>query len=316
MVNLGVLFPGQGSQYVGMGKLAYENSELVRKIYEHADAILNFPLSKISFEGPEEKLIQTDISQPAIFVMSLALFYLIKEKNPKWKPLVGGGLSLGEWTALTAARSISFEDALKLVQLRGRYMQEACQQQTGAMHSVLGMTLETLEKLLIEYSYEMVSIANINSSNQVVISGDKTQIESFSTILKEKGAKKIIPLKVAGAFHSKLMESAKQKLALHLDSIEFHEMEFPIVSNYLGRFYESKLEIKEALLNQITGSVQWVKDMELMAGKGVLEYLEIGPNKVLKGLAKNIIPNAVIFNIETEEQIKDIFEKNQERGVL
>lgn len=303
-VQKGIIFPGQGAQFVGMGQEIYDQSSKAREIFDIADSVLKISLSKYCFEGPLEELTKTDISQPAIFTMSYAVYASIQEKYPEFEPIVLGGLSLGEWTALVAAGCIDFIEALKLVYLRGYYMQKACNDYEGAMASVLGLELNQVKDILSNETE--VQIANINSPKQIVISGLKPAVAFVSQKLKDCGAKRVIPLSVAGAFHSQYMQKARENLSKDLNAINFKNPKIPVTSNFTGHFYQNSSEIKQNLLNQITGSVQWVQNMELMSQHAINGFFEIGPNKVLKGLAKAINPDILVNSISNFTEIEQI----------
>jgi len=244
--------------------------------------------------------------------MSVALFMTLKEKVNDFKPSVMGGLSLGEWTALSMAGCLDWKEALHLVQLRGLYMQEACEEKPGAMSSILGLSAAQIQQVLNESELKNVSIANFNSPKQTVISGESKEIEICNGLLKSAGAKKVIPLKVAGAFHSNCMASAKEKLAPELSQTDFREPEMPVASNFFGRLYQSKDEIINGLLSQITGPVQWTGNMETMISNSPGGFFEVGPGKVLKGLAKSIRKEVLVETISTDEDLEKILEKYSE----
>ncbi len=288
-----VIFSGQGAQSVGMGKDLVDSFPACKALYETADKTLGYSLSEICFEGPAEELTKSNHAQPAIFVTSIACFTALKESCPDLDIMGTAGLSLGEWSALHAAGVLSFEDTLRILEARGRFMQDACEEKDSTMLSIIGLALPILEEICEKSG---VTIANLNSPAQTVLSGERANIETATALAKEAGAKRALPLKVAGAFHSPLMQSAATRLAEVLDSVEFKPATMPIVANVTGLPHNADT-IKEAMIKQVTGSVRWQASIEWFQTQGVTEYIECGPGKVLTGLIKRIDSSATLHNI-------------------
>ncbi len=294
MVKQAFLFAGQGAQFVGMGKDLYEKFPVCKEVYDKADEILGFSISKLSFEGPEDELTKTKISQPAIFTMSAAIMALIKSEFPDLKPSYVCGLSLGEYNALVAANVLSFEDGLRLVQKRGALMDEAASKHSGAMASIIRLDLEVLKCVVEEAGCE---IANLNSREQTVISGTAESVEKACELAKEKGAKRAIPLKVSGAFHSRLMKEAGEGLSETLESFTLSAPEIDFYANVTAEKETDPLVIKELLGQQVSQPVRWFETIEALQNEGVSQAIEIGPGTVLKGLARKIDPELVVENL-------------------
>ncbi|NQT91710.1 MAG: ACP S-malonyltransferase [Lentisphaerae bacterium] len=295
MAERALMFSGQGAQFVGMGKDLADAYPECRALYERADDVLGFSLSAICFDGPEEELTKSSYCQPAIFVTSLACRAALAACRSDVTFLATGGLSLGEWTALHAAGALSYEDTLRVLESRGRFMQEACEATRGGMVSVMGLPLETLEEIC---SASGVTIANLNSAEQVVLSGEKGAIEKAEALAKEAGARRTVLLNVAGAFHSPLMASAAEQLAGVLESVEIVEPATPVVANVTGEPHGTPEEIRRAMLAQVTSPVRWLSCVEWLRGRGVSTYVECGPGKVLSGLVKRIDRGASLHNIQ------------------
>ncbi|MCF7886377.1 MAG: ACP S-malonyltransferase [Candidatus Marinimicrobia bacterium] len=281
------VFPGQASQYVGMGEGLYKNSKQAKKIYDQAEDIFDsFSIKETSFKGPLKKLTETEVTQPAIFINSFALFNEIKDKC---QPEAVAGHSLGEYTALVAAEAMDFETGLKLVKIRSEQMQKATENSSGTMAAIIGLEYEEVKEILKEMeSYGSCVIANYNSHKQIVISGETPAVQEAMLKMKDKGARRAIELSVGGAFHSPLMESARAELKKALDEIDFKEPLYPIYSNVSGEPTTNPDEIRENLNQQLTSSVLWVDTIENMIANDISEFLEIGPGKVLQGLIRRI----------------------------
>ncbi len=278
------VFPGQGAQFVGMGKDLYDNSESAKVLFEKANGILGFRITDLMFEGTDEELRQTKVTQPAIFLHSVILAH---ELGEKFKPNMVAGHSLGEFSALVANKTLSFEDGLKLVYQRALAMQEACEAEPSTMAAIIGLGDEVVEQVCGAID-DVVVAANYNCPGQLVISGSFKGIELACEKLKEAGAKRALPLKVGGAFHSPLMEPARVKLAEAIESTSFAEGICPIYQNVSGEKVTDPNTIKENLVKQLTGAVRWTQIMQNMVADGLTSVTEVGPGAVLQGLFKKI----------------------------
>jgi [acyl-carrier-protein] S-malonyltransferase len=296
-MTIAYLFPGQGSQAVGMGRDLYDKSPEARALFDAADKALGFSISQIAFEGPEEALRLTQHTQPALLVVSTAACRLLGRD-----PAVAAGHSLGEYSALVAAGVLRFEDAVVLVHKRGRYMQEAVPVGAGAMAAVLGVPGEEIERRLAEVRSGVVEIANWNSDDQIVISGDKAAVEEALAVIK---APRSVMLPVSAPFHSRLMKPAEERLAADLDATPFADPRFPIITNVDARLIRTGAEARDALKRQVSRSVLWTRSMAVMKDLGIEACVECGPGKVLAGLVKRIArgwPKApAIHNVENFE---------------
>lgn len=294
MNNTAILFPGQGAQAVGMGKDLADQLPLCRGLFDRAGEVLGFDLAQICFEGPEEELTRSHHAQPAIFAVSMAAYEALKAQRPELAPAAYAGLSSGEWAALHAAGVVSFEDALRVLEARGRFMQSACEQTRGGMMSVIGLEVSRVQEIAEQAG---VQVANLNSPEQTVLSGTVEGIEKAEPLAKAAGAKRAIRLNVSGAFHSRLMEPAAAKLDAFLADIAMNEPAVPVVSNVTGAPFTSVSEIRELMVKQVTHSVRWVDDIRWIGAQGIQQYVECGPGKVLAGLLKRIDKEATIHNI-------------------
>lgn len=280
------VFPGQGAQYVGMGKDMYDRFEEAKSLFEKASEILGFRITDLMFEGTEEDLRQTRVTQPAIFLHSVILAKMLGEE---FTPDMVAGHSLGEFSALVAAGAISFDDGLKLVYARAMAMQKACEAEPSTMAAILGLADEVVEKICSEID-DVVVPANYNSPGQLVISGSVKGIEIACEKLKEAGAKRALPLKVGGAFHSPLMEPARIQLAEAINSTPFSEPVCPVYQNVDANPHTDPEEIKANLILQLTAPVRWTQIMQNMHADGMAELTEVGPGTVLQGLVKKVAP--------------------------
>ena len=301
MKKIGLLFPGQGAQTVGMGCDLYESYAPARHVFDHANDQLGYSLTALCFKGPESDLTQTLHAQVAIFVTSLATLAALRSIFPKFKPHLACGLSLGEFTSLVALESISFEEGLNLVRRRAQLMEEACQKQPGTMASLLGFSEARCNELCRETGVEL---ANLNSPEQMVISGPVAKVEKACQVAKAKGAKRVIPLKVSGAFHSSLMEHARAGLEAALAHTEIKAPLGLFIPNVTGTPVSNPDQIKLLLAKQLICPVQWIKTMTTVSESGVTECLEIGPGRVLKGLAKKNNPNLNVTSIATQTELE------------
>ncbi len=301
-----VVFPGQGSQKIGMAKEFFDKFEIVKKIFKNADNILGFPISKIILDGPEDELNLTENTQPAIFLTSYSIFDVAKKEfgiNFDKAQYIAGH-SLGEYSALCCFGALSFEDTLKILKKRGRSMQEAIPANEGSMLAVLGSKLEVIEDLIKDNAHDCF-IANNNSPQQVVVSGLKKNIDLFSEDLNKSKIKNI-KLNVSAPFHCKLMKKATENLKHEITNLNFKEIKNPIISNFSANPSISGLEIKNLLVSQIEGRVKWVESVQFMINKGTKNFIEIGPGKVLSGLIKRIDKKININSINNESDIKKL----------
>lgn len=296
--NMAFLFPGQGSQCVGMGK-DFSDS----KYFEKANFILGFDLKEICLFGPEEKLTETTITQPAIFTISAILCQKLKDEG--LRPALLAGHSLGEYSAFFAAGAIDFEDAVKLVHLRGKYMQQAVPMGSGAMAAVSGLNSDIITDLC---KTEMCDVANFNSPEQTVISGKKENIANAADLCKSAGAVIITYLKVSAPFHSRLMQPAADKLKIEINNITFNDALIPVIANVGAKIITDKNKIKKLLVEQVTASVQWTKTIEKMVESGINIFVEIGPGNVLTKLLKRIIPSNHKYSAYNISDLKSLYE--------
>lgn len=316
------IFPGQGSQRVGMGKDLYFNIGPARDIFDEADRILGFPLSSLCFEGPEEELNKTNNAQPAVLTVSIACLRAVQEmySNALPKPSFVAGHSLGEYTALVASGAISFPDALLLVRTRGELMDEAGKQHPGGMLAIIGLNKELVNEICYLADVE---ISNINSPEQIVISGAQEKLIKARELAMTKGARRVIPLKVSGAFHSRLMATAAERLQKAIETVTFNDPAIPLVANTSGRILTNREEIKQELVSQLTNCVHWLGCVNTMIHGGASVFFEIGPGEVLTGLTKRIDPAVHTYSIHDLETLtslanalnRSIMEVNSEHRV-
>jgi [acyl-carrier-protein] S-malonyltransferase len=299
------IFPGQGAQAVGMGKDLYDSFDSIKALFKQADDAINFPITKMCFEGPEEELRKTVNAQPALVLVSIACLKAAQEVAGKAlpSPMFMAGHSLGEYTALAAANAIDFGTAIYLSRERGRLMYEAGMKQQGAMAAVLGIEEPALAEVCKQTN---TVIANINCPGQLVISGASENVAKASEMAKAKGAARVTPLQVSGAFHSPLMQPAVAGMTEILDKVSFKDPTVPIIANVTAQPLTKASQFRDELLNQLTSSVQWQKSVEYMLGQGVKSFIEIGPGKVLAGLVKRISRDAEMLNISDAAAVKGL----------
>lgn len=278
------IFPGQGSQFSGMGKNLYDTNSEAKELFENANDILGFRISDIMFSGSDEDLKKTNVTQPAIFLHSVILYKTLKDA----KPDMVAGHSLGEFSALVANGSLSFEDALRLVSIRAKAMQKACEINPSTMAAVLALDDSKVEEICASIKDEVVVAANYNCPGQIVISGSIKGIETACILMKEAGAKRALVLPVGGAFHSPLMEPAKEELAAAINAANFNEPLCSVYQNVVARAVTTSSEIKENLIQQLTGAVKWTQSVQAMIADGARQFTEVGPGKVLQGLVLKI----------------------------
>ncbi len=300
-MSTAAVFAGQGAQFVGMGKDLAEAFPAVKALYERANGVLGYDIAGLCFDGPAEELTKSNNCQPAIFVTSVACCTALHERLGDALSFDAvAGLSLGEWTALFAAGVVDFETTLKILEARGRFMQEACEETAGGMVSVMGLKPEQLQEVCTRTG---VTIANLNSSKQTVLSGTKDGIAAAETVANELGAMRTVVLNVAGAFHSPLMRSAREKLAGVLADVTFSTPNRTVLSNFTGQPHTEPDAIREAMLGQVTDSVRWCDCIEWCGANRISAYVELGPGKVLSGLIKRIDRKAGLCNVQDAETL-------------
>lgn len=302
MNKTAIIFPGQASQYVGMGKDLYENYAEVKELYQFASDEIGEDMAKLSFEGPAERLKETRFTQPAILIHSLAILKILKDNLPKTE--LTAGHSLGEYGSLALSGALSFEDSIRAVVKRASLMEEACRKNPGTMAAVIGLDEKKVDEICRAASTDGVVVpANFNSASQIVISGDLAAVERACPLCKEAGAKRAMILQVGGAFHSPLMAPAKAGMAAYLESQEFAVPKIKIVPNVTATGENNPENIKKLLLEQLTAPVRWQQTMQFFNEQGIDQVIEVGPGKVLSGLAKREMTGAKIINIDKQEDI-------------
>lgn len=294
------VFPGQGAQYVGMGKELYEAVPESKEVFDKANQILKFDLAKLCFEGPKEDLTNTANAQVAILTHSIAALKAL-QKTDKFTPKFALGLSAGEHSALVASNCLSFEDGIALIRKRGEFMDMAAKKNPGKMVSILGMTLEQVEELC--KGIGGCGVANLNCPGQIVVSGKTTNIELLAGLAKDKGAKRAILLDVSGAFHSSLMDPAKEKLEKEVEKITFNVPSYPIISNLTAEPTSDPVVIKQNLVKQLSNRTLFEASIRYAMTQGIKTYIEIGPGTVIRGLLRRIDKSLEVINIEKPEQI-------------
>jgi len=300
--RIAFIFPGQGSQAVGMGKELFEKFPIARKTFEEADNALGYKLSQVCFEGPEEQLRLTEITQPAILTVSVAALRVLEGRVPK--PSFVAGHSLGEYSAHVASGTMTFADAIRTVRKRGKYMQEAVPVGIGAMAAILGLELEKVSAVCQEAAQgEVCSPANINSPEQIVISGNTAAVERGTKLADERGAKRAKLLPVSAPFHCSLMKPAQDRLEADLNALKTQKPVYPVVCNVEASLVSDEIRARETLVAQVTGSVKWEQSMRLLIEKGVQTFVEIGPGKVLCGLMRQIDRSKTCLNVADDASL-------------
>ncbi len=302
------LFPGQGSQAVAMGRELAERYAVARQTFEEADAALGYALSALCWEGPEEKLKMTEVTQPAILTASVAAWRVLAERGVE--PSFVAGHSLGEYSAHVAAGTLTFADAVRTVRNRGRYMQEAVPAGEGAMAAILGMPLDVVQQVCADAAHGgVVEPANINAPEQIVISGSKAAVERAAELAKQRGAKRAVILPVSAPFHCALMQPAQERLAADLRALTLSDPRIPVVNNVDAALTTAAEPARDALIRQVTGAVQWVHSMRELIARGTTTFVEVGPGKVLCGLLRQIDRAQASMNVEDEASLLKALER-------
>ena len=305
-MKIAFVFPGQGSQYAGMGREVAEKFPIARAAFDEVDTTLSFPLSRLCFEGPEEDLKLTENTQPAILTTSVALFRLLEERGIR--PDFVAGHSLGEYSALVAAGALTLSEAASLVRRRGRYMQEAVPVGVGAMAAVLGLDLPAIQSVCEKAAQgQVVSPANLNSPGQIVIAGNREAVERAVPLAKDAGAKRVILLQVSAPFHCALMVAAEERLSTDLDACSFSDLRFPLITNVDAQAIRSGAEARSGVKRQVSRPVRWQETVQRLMDEGVRTFVEVGPGKVLLGMIRSIDKSVTMLNVEDEKSMENAF---------
>ncbi len=300
--KIGLVFPGQGSQSVGMGKALYDAYPSLKAVYDEASSVLGYDVAELCFTGPAERLNLTEFTQPALLVSSIAAWRLLEPVGIK--PIAAAGHSLGEYSALVAVGGVAFRDAVGLVQKRGRYMSEAVAPGTGLVAALLGLTAEVVKEVChAASSVGVVAAANFNSPGQIVIAGEKVAVERAIALAKEQGCKKAIPLPVSVPVHTPLMQQAADRLAKDLGAVRWSDLRAPLVNNAEAKAISRAGEIQASLIRQLPSSVLWQDTVQAMGNMGVTTFVEVGPGTVLTGLIKRILPGVTVLNINDPKSL-------------
>lgn len=306
-MKIAFVFAGQGAQYIGMGKELYENYDVCKGIFNRANEALGFDLKELVFDGEKSELDITENTQPAILTTSIAALEVLKSKGIV--PEVVAGLSLGEYSALVASSAMSFDEAVKLVRRRGKFMQEAVPVGIGGMAAIIGLSLDKLKDVLKNASEKgKVEIANYNTPSQIVIGGEVEAVNYAVELCKEAGARRAIPLKVSGPFHTSLLEGASVKLEKELESVEFSELEIPVISNVTAGIISDKADLKDLLVRQVKSSVRWNEIINKMIDMGVDTFIELGPSRTLTSFIREISRDVKTFNVEDMKSLNKTLE--------
>lgn len=297
------VFPGQGSQFCGMGRDLYQAFPEARRVFEEADDELAFSLSRLCFEGPDEKLVLTEYTQPAVLTVSLAVWSVLKSRGDT--PEFVAGHSLGEYSALVVAGCLRFRDAVRIVRLRGRFMQEAVPRGRGAMAAVLGLDASTLYEICSRASENgsVVSLANLNSPEQIVLAGNTEAVERAGGLANSAGARRVVPLAVSAPFHCELMKPAQEKLTPILEDVPFADLQIPLVNNADARPVNSGVEARQGLIRQVVAPVRWAESVLKLKDMGAQSFVEVGPGKVLSGLIRRTDRDSKTYNVGTVEEV-------------
>lgn len=295
MNKTALLFAGQGAQYVGMGKNLADKFPFLAEMVDSANAALGYNIANICFNGPESELVKTEHAQPGIYLVSWMAFEVLRQFAPELRFGATAGLSLGEYGALAAAGALDFLDGLRLVRQRGKFMQEACMETAGAMAAVLGLDEPRVRSICEETGAQ---IANLNCPGQIVISGPTHAIEMACKLAKDRGAKRAVKLQVAGAFHSNLMSSAREKLASELGKYRFRTPFVPVISNVTARPHTTTEEMRDLMVNQVTSPVRWEESIRYLIEDGFTRFIELGPGTVLSGFVKRIAPDVEVLHVD------------------
>jgi [acyl-carrier-protein] S-malonyltransferase len=307
----GFLFPGQGSQSIGMGKPLFDGSLTVQALYKEAADVLGYDIGSLCFEGPSEQLNQTEYTQPALLVTSLAAFQLFNDGPVR--PAAVAGHSLGEYTALVAAGALGFREAVHLVWKRGNYMAEAVAPGSGLVTAVLGLSEKEVQKVCEEASsVGIVAPANFNSPGQTVIAGEKAAVEHAGDLAKIHGAKRVIPLPVSVPVHTPLMQIAADRLKKDIDSLQWSDLKIPLINNVEAKVLHTAEEVRKSLVQQLPFPVRWQETIQKMFQMGITDFVEIGPGKVLTGLVKRIVPKAITWNVMDQASYAHLLSRNSE----
>ncbi|MBK9947634.1 MAG: ACP S-malonyltransferase [Nitrospira sp.] len=300
--KIGLVFPGQGSQSVGMGKALYDAHPSLKAVYDEASSVLGYDVAELCFTGPAERLNLTEFTQPALLVSSIAAWKLFEPVGIK--PIAAAGHSLGEYSALVAVGGVTFPDAVGLVQKRGRYMSEAVAPGTGLVAALLGLTAEVVKEVChAASSVGVVAAANFNSPGQIVIAGEKAAVERAIALAKEQGCKKAIPLPVSVPVHTPLMQQAADRLAKDLGAVRWSDLRAPLVNNAEAKAISRAGEIQASLIRQLPSSVLWQDTVQAMGNMGVTTFVEVGPGTVLTGLIKRILPDVTLLNVNDPKSL-------------